>query len=172
MTAPMGRCVPASAAAARSFKLFSETNKVERRRLPTVRCAAVVAHRLCVCLRYRRVAPEEPVHEPVRIAAHLGPPGVSSAVPRPPDENRPVPGERALALDQPEGRLVLVAGDRVDLYAVDDYSPSGHLLVGDARVLIPGDRSVTVAVPVDRVADVAAARRWGEIALALAPTAP
>ena len=100
------------------------------------------------------------------------PPGVSSAVPRPPDENRPVPGEPALALDQPEGRLVLVAGDRVDLYAVDDYSPSGHLLVGDARVLIPGDRSVTVAVPVDRVADVAAARRWGEIALALAPTAP
>ena len=87
----------------------------------------------------------------------------------PPDEQRPQIGERAIALTQDTDRLSLTAGDRVDLYAVDDYAPTGRLLVENARVLDQTEQGITVAVPMTQVADVAAARHWGEIALALTP---
>ncbi|MBC8365628.1 MAG: hypothetical protein H8E59_11570 [Actinobacteria bacterium] len=86
-------------------------------------------------------------------------------------DDRPAPrsGERAIALDRGSNRLPLVPGDRVDLYAVDDLSSSGRLLVGAARVLDLDDETVTVAVPRRDVAGVTTARRWGDVALALVP---
>ena len=57
----------------------------------------------------------------------------------------------------------------MDLVAVDDYSPSGRLLVAAARVLDLEDDTVTVAVPVELVPDLASARRWGDVGLALVP---
>ena len=80
------------------------------------------------------------------------------------------PGERAVALDRDANRLSLEPGDRVDLYAVNDLASSGRLLVSAARVLDLDDGSITVAVPRRDVAHVAAARRWGDVALALVPS--
>ena len=74
-------------------------------------------------------------------------------------------GERGIALDRGADRLPLSTGDRVDLVAVDDYSPSGRLLVAAPRVLDLEDDTVTVAVPVE----LASARRWGDVGLALVP---
>ena len=74
-------------------------------------------------------------------------------------------GERGIALDRGADRLPLSTGDRVDLVAVDDYSPSGRLLVAAPRVLDLEDATVTVAVPVE----LASARRWGDVGLALVP---
>ena len=73
--------------------------------------------------------------------------------------------ERGIALDRGADRLPLSTGDRVDLVAVDDYSPSGRLLVAAPRVLDLEDDTVTVAVPVE----LASARRWGDVGLALVP---
>lgn len=78
-------------------------------------------------------------------------------------------GERGIALDRGADRLPLSTGDRVDLVAVDDYSPSGRLLLAAARVLDLEDDTVTVAVPVELVPDLASARRWGDVGLALVP---
>ena len=80
-----------------------------------------------------------------------------------------VEGERGVALDRGSDSLPLSIGDRVDLIAVDDYSPEGRLLVAEARVLDIEKNTVTVAVPVEGVAELAAARRWGDVALALVP---
>lgn len=80
-----------------------------------------------------------------------------------------VEGERGVALDRGSDSLPLSVGDRVDLIAVDDYSPEGRLLVAEARVLDIEKHTVTVAVPVDGVAELTAARRWGDVALALVP---
>lgn len=74
-------------------------------------------------------------------------------------------GERGIALDRGADRLPLSTGDRVDLVAVDDYSPSGRLLVAAPRVLDLEDDTVTVTVPVE----LASARRWGDVGLALVP---
>ena len=74
-------------------------------------------------------------------------------------------GERGIALDRGADRLPLSTGDRVDLVAVDDNSPSGRLLVAAPRVLDLEDDTVTVAVPVE----LASARRWGDVGLALVP---
>ncbi len=80
-----------------------------------------------------------------------------------------VEGERGVALDRGSDSLPLAVGDRVDLIAVDDFSPDGRLLVAAARVLDIERDTVTVAVPMDGVAELAAARRWGDVALALVP---
>lgn len=87
------------------------------------------------------------------------------------EDDRPGPrsGERAIALDRRADRLTLEPGDRVDLYAVDDVSASGRLLVSAARVLDLDDTTITVAVPRRDVAQVTTARRWGDVALALLP---
>ena len=81
----------------------------------------------------------------------------------------PRSGERAIALDRRSDQLALEPGDRVDLYAVDDLTNSGRLLVSAARVLDLDDGTVTVAIPRRDVGPVATARRWGDIALALVP---
>ncbi len=78
-------------------------------------------------------------------------------------------GERGVALDRGADPLPLSVGDRIDLVAVDDYTPSGRLLVTSARVLDVDDDTVTVAVPEDGVPELTSARRWGDVALALVP---
>ena len=80
-----------------------------------------------------------------------------------------VEDERCVALDRGSDSLPLSVGNRVDLIAVDDYSPEGRLLVAAARVLDIDKNTVTVAVPVKGVAELTAARRWGDVALALVP---
>ena len=85
------------------------------------------------------------------------------------DRTAPQSGERAIALDRRSDQLALEPGDRVDLYAVDDLTDSGRLLVSAARVLDLDDGTVTVAVPRRDVGPVATARRWGDVALALLP---
>lgn len=80
-----------------------------------------------------------------------------------------VEGERGVALDRGSDSLPLSVGDRVDLIAVDDYSPDGRLLVTEARVLDIEKDAVTVAVPFEGVAELTATRRWGDVALALLP---
>ncbi len=87
------------------------------------------------------------------------------------DRAAPRSGERALALDRGTSRLDLAAGDRVDIYGVDDRTAEGRLLVSAARVLAFDDRTVTVAVPRRDVGTVTVARRWGDVALALVPPA-
>ena len=95
----------------------------------------------------------------------------ASAPPCPDVAAAPRSGERALALDRGTSRLDLAAGDRVDIYGVDDRTAEGRLLVSAARVLALDDRTVTVAVPRRDVGTVTVARRWGDVALALVPPA-
>ena len=50
---------------------------------------------------------------------------------------------------------------------MDDTSARGHLVVVGARVLDHDDRTVTVAIPADRVGEVADAIDKGELLTAL-----
>ena len=53
--------------------------------------------------------------------------------------------------------LPVEVGDRLDLCPMDDTTARSHLVVADARVLDHDDRTVTVAIPADRVSEVVAA---------------
>ena len=70
----------------------------------------------------------------------------------------------------------MVAGDRVDLWGAGGEPSVGpavdRLVVPDARVLVVDDRTLTVAVPVDLVANVNGALRWGSLTPSLLPTGP
>jgi hypothetical protein len=52
---------------------------------------------------------------------------------------------------------------------VDDITARGRLVVAGARVLDHDDRTVTVAIPADRVGEVAAALDRGDLLTALVP---
>jgi pilus assembly protein CpaB len=90
------------------------------------------------------------------------------------------PRTRALAVPQVAGGLALEPGDRVDVLAVVDPfdlgaggdpspdRPAARVVAGGATVVAVADGSTTVAVPLDRVAEVAAALGQGVVTLALA----
>jgi len=73
-----------------------------------------------------------------------------------------------VALGRGADPLPLEVGDMLDLWSVDDLTARGHLVVG-ARVLDHHDRTVTVAIPAERVGDVAAALGRGDLLTALVP---
>ncbi len=84
----------------------------------------------------------------------------------------PGPGERGVALARGADPLALRPGDHVDLWAVDSPStvhPSAHRVAASARVLALDDRTLTVAVPTDRMDEVAGALHRGGLIPALVP---
>jgi len=64
----------------------------------------------------------------------------------------PTGDERSVALGRGADPLTVEVGDMLDLWSVDDLTARGHLVVAGARVLDHDDRTVTVAVPAERVA--------------------
>jgi len=81
----------------------------------------------------------------------------------------PIGDERGVALSRGPDPLPVEVGDRLDLWSVDDITARGHLVVSGARVLDHDDRTVTVAIPADRVGEVAAALDRGDLLTALVP---
>ena len=63
----------------------------------------------------------------------------------------PTSGERGVALGRCPDPLPVEVGDRLDLWSVDGITARGRLVVSCARVLDHDDRTVTVAIPADRV---------------------
>ena len=90
---------------------------------------------------------------------------------RPGDQprRRPTGDERGVALGRGADPLPIEVGDMLDLWSVDDLTARGHLVVAGARVLDHHDRTVTVAIPAERVGDVAAALGRGDLLTALVP---
>ncbi|MGI8661597.1 MAG: SAF domain-containing protein [Acidimicrobiales bacterium] len=81
-------------------------------------------------------------------------------------------GWRALAIATGQAALAVVPGDVVDLYATVDPAagasgPPTVQVATSARVVAVDERSVTVAVPEERVARVAFAAATGTVTLAL-----
>ncbi len=64
----------------------------------------------------------------------------------------PTGDEQGVALGHGTNPLPVKVGDMLDLWSVDDLTAKGHLVVAGARVLDHDDRTVTVAVPAERVA--------------------
>ena len=85
------------------------------------------------------------------------------------DPDGPIGDERGVALGRGPDPLPVEVGDRLDLWSVDDTTARGHLVVAGARVLDHDDRTVTVAIPADRVGEVAAALGRGDLLTALVP---
>ena len=79
----------------------------------------------------------------------------------------PTGDERGVALGRGSDPLPVEVGDRLDLWSVDNTTARGHLVVAGARVLDHDDRTVTVAIPADRVGEVADAIDKGELLTAL-----
>ncbi len=103
--------------------------------------------------------------DPVAVAASSAPSGA------------PGPNERGVALARGPDPLALQPDDRVDLWAMDPTASSGtspgvptaRRVVESARVLMLDERTLTVAVPADRMAQVAGALQWGDLIPALVP---
>ncbi|HAZ56885.1 MAG TPA: hypothetical protein DCY78_06620 [Acidimicrobiaceae bacterium] len=101
----------------------------------------------------------------VRAAIHVAPcPAIAET-----DPHGPIGDERGVALGRGPDPLPVEVGDRLDLWSVDDITARGHLVVAGARVLDHDDRTVTVAIPADRVGEVAAALDRGDLLTALVP---
>jgi len=101
----------------------------------------------------------------VRAAIHVAPcPAIAET-----DPDGPIGDERGVALGRGPDPLPVEVGDRLDLWSVDDITARGHLVVAGARVLDHDDRTVTVAIPADRVGEVAAALYRGDLLTALVP---
>ncbi|MCH2439106.1 MAG: hypothetical protein MK182_08380 [Acidimicrobiales bacterium] len=101
----------------------------------------------------------------VRAAIHVAPcPAIAET-----DPDGPIGDERGVALGRGPDPLPVEVGDRLDLWSVDDITARGHLVVSGARVLDHDDRTVTVAIPADRVGEVAAALDRGDLLTALVP---
>jgi|TARA_Y100000780_G_scaffold47573_1_gene39599 hypothetical protein len=101
----------------------------------------------------------------VRAAIHVSPcPAIAET-----DPDGPIGDERGVALGRGPDPLPVEVGDRLDLWSVDDITARGHLVVAGARVLDHDDRTVTVAIPADRVGEVAAALDRGDLLTALVP---
>jgi hypothetical protein len=101
----------------------------------------------------------------VRAAIHVAPcPAIAET-----DPDGPIGDERGVALGRGPDPLPVEVGDRLDLWSVDDITARGHLVVEGARVLDHDDRTVTVAIPADRVGEVAAALDRGDLLTALVP---
>ena len=101
----------------------------------------------------------------VRAAVHVAPcPAIAET-----DPDGPIGDERGVALGRGPDPLPVEVGDRLDLWSVDDITARGHLVVAGARVLDHDDRTVTVAIPADRVGEVAAALDRGDLLTALVP---
>ena len=101
----------------------------------------------------------------VRAAIHVAPcPAIAET-----DPDGPIGDERGVALGRGPDPLPVEVGDRLDLWSVDDTTARGHLVVAGARVLDHDDRTVTVAIPADRVGEVAAALDRGDLLTALVP---
>jgi hypothetical protein len=101
----------------------------------------------------------------VRAAIHVAPcPAIAET-----DPDGPIGDERGVALGRGPDPLPVEVGDRLDLWSVDDITARGHLVVAGARGLDHDDRTVTVAIPADRVGEVAAALDRGDLLTALVP---
>jgi len=101
----------------------------------------------------------------VRTAIHVAPcPAIAET-----DPDGPIGDERGVTLGRGPDPLPVEVGDRLDLWSVDDITARGHLVVAGARVLDHDDRTVTVAIPADRVGEVAAALDRGDLLTALVP---
>ena len=101
----------------------------------------------------------------VRAAIHVAPcPAIAET-----DPDGPIGDERGVALGRGPDPLPVEVGDRLDLWSVDDITARGHLVVSGARVLDHDDRTVTVAIPADRVGEGAAALDRGDLLTALVP---
>ena len=101
----------------------------------------------------------------VRAAIHVAPcPAIAET-----DPDGPIGDERGVALGRGPDPLPVEVGDRLDLWSVDDITARGHLVVAGAQVLDHDDRTVTVAIPADRVGEVAAALDRGDLLTALVP---
>lgn len=101
----------------------------------------------------------------VRAAIHVAPcPAIAET-----DPDGPIGDERGVALGRGPDPLPVEVGDRLDLWSVDDITARGYLVVSGARVLDHDDRTVTVAIPADRVGEVAAALDRGDLLTALVP---
>lgn len=101
----------------------------------------------------------------VRAAIHVAPcPAIAET-----DPDGPIGDERGVALGRGPDPLPVEVGDRLDLWSVDDITARGRLVVAGARVLDHDDRTVTVAIPADRVGEVAAALDRGDLLTALVP---
>ena len=101
----------------------------------------------------------------VRAAIHVAPcPAIAET-----DPDGPIGDERGVALGRGPDPLPVEVGDRLDLWSVDDITARGHLVVAGARVLDHDDRTVTVAIPADRVGEVAASLDRGDLLTALVP---
>jgi hypothetical protein len=101
----------------------------------------------------------------VRATIHVAPcPAIAET-----DPDGPIGDERGVALGRGPDPLPVEVGDRLDLWSVDDITARGHLVVAGARVLDHDDRTVTVAIPADRVGEVAAALDRGDLLTALVP---
>ena len=101
----------------------------------------------------------------VRAAIHVAPcPAIAET-----DPDGPIGDERGVALGRGPDPLPVEVGDRLDLWSVDDITARGHLVVAGARVLDHDDRTVTVAIPADRVGEVAVALDRGDLLTALVP---
>ena len=74
-----------------------------------------------------------------------------------------------MALGRGSDPLPVEVGDRLDLWSVDDITARGRLVVAGARVLDHDDRTVTVAIPANRVGEVVAALDRGDLLTALVP---
>ena len=85
------------------------------------------------------------------------------------DPGGPTGDERGVAIERGNDPLAVQVGDRLDLWSVDDIAARGRLLVSGARVLDHDDRTVTVAIPADRVGDVTSALGRGDLLTALVP---
>ena len=74
-----------------------------------------------------------------------------------------------MALGRGADPLPVEVGDMLALWSVDALTAKGHLVVAGTRVLDHDDRTVTVAIPAERVGDVAAALGRGDLLTALVP---
>ena len=81
----------------------------------------------------------------------------------------PTGDERGVSVGRGADPLPVEVDDMLDLWLVDDLTARGHLVVAGARVLDHDDRTVTVAIPAERVGDVAATLGRGDLLTALVP---
>ena len=81
----------------------------------------------------------------------------------------PTDDERGVALGRGADPRSVEVGDMLDLWSVDDLTARGHLVVAGTRVLDHDDRTVTVAIPAERVGDVVTALGRGDLLTALVP---
>ena len=73
-----------------------------------------------------------------------------------------------MALGRGADPLPVELGDMLDLWSMYDLTTRGHLVAG-TRVLDHDDQTVTVAIPAERVGDVAAALGRGDLLTARVP---